>query len=103
MDREDIKLAMDMYYEEMGWDTKTGSPTAAAYRRLGLGNVADDLTKKGFCPRRETWSNSEKISPAIAKIIRERERNWTARAIRGDVEELAEHGLLKSEAVGHGV
>ncbi len=50
MDREDIKLAMDMYYQEMGWDTKTGSPTAVTYRRLGLGNVADHLTKKGLLP-----------------------------------------------------
>ena len=48
MDKEDINLAMDLYYEEMGWDKKTGSPTAAAYQRLGLGNVADDLTKKGL-------------------------------------------------------
>ncbi len=50
MDREDIKLAMDMYYEEMGWDKKSGSPTVAAYKRLGLGDVADELTKTGLVP-----------------------------------------------------
>ncbi len=50
MDKEDIKLAMDMYYEEMGWDKKTGSPTAAAYRKLGLGEVADELTKRELLP-----------------------------------------------------
>jgi aldehyde:ferredoxin oxidoreductase len=50
MDREDIKLAMDMYYEEMGWDQKSGSPTVAAYHRLGLRDVADELTKKGLVP-----------------------------------------------------
>ena len=50
MDREDIKLAMDMYYEEMGWDKKSGSPTVASYQRLGLGEVADELTKRGLVP-----------------------------------------------------
>ena len=60
MDKEDMKLAMDMYYEEMGWDKKTGSPTVAAYRRLGLGEVADELTKRGLSPRGETWSNGKK-------------------------------------------
>jgi aldehyde:ferredoxin oxidoreductase len=48
MDRDDIKLAMDMYYEEMGWDKKTGSPTREAYQRLGLGDVADILSKQGL-------------------------------------------------------
>jgi len=50
MDKEDIKLAMDTYYEEMAWDKETGSPTAAAYRELGLGNVAHELAKKGLVP-----------------------------------------------------
>ena len=50
IDREDIKLAMDMYYEEMGWDKKSGSPTVASYQRLGLGEVADELTKRGLVP-----------------------------------------------------
>ena len=50
MDKEDIKSAMDMYYEEMGWDKKTGSPTAATYKRLGLANVAVELTKRGLLP-----------------------------------------------------
>lgn len=50
MDRDDMKLAMDMYYDEMGWDKKTGSPTAAAYARLGLQKIADDLRKRGLMP-----------------------------------------------------
>jgi aldehyde:ferredoxin oxidoreductase len=37
-----------MYYEEMGWDKKTGSPTREAYQRLGLGDVADILSKQGL-------------------------------------------------------
>jgi len=50
MDKEDIKLAMDMFYEEMAWDKETGSPTKATYRRLGLGTVADELAKRGLLP-----------------------------------------------------
>jgi aldehyde:ferredoxin oxidoreductase len=50
MDKEDIKLAMDMYYEEMNWDKKTGSPKVEAYKRLGLGDVADQLKKRGLVP-----------------------------------------------------
>jgi aldehyde:ferredoxin oxidoreductase len=50
MDQEDIRLALDMYYEEMVWDKKTGSPTPAAYRKLGLESIADELSKKGLVP-----------------------------------------------------
>jgi aldehyde:ferredoxin oxidoreductase len=50
MDKEDIKLAMDMYYEEMGWDKQTGAPTPSTYKKLGLGDVADELDKRGLLP-----------------------------------------------------
>ena len=36
MDKDDMKIAMEMYYEEMGWDKKTGAPTSVTYQRLGL-------------------------------------------------------------------
>jgi aldehyde:ferredoxin oxidoreductase len=48
MDEEDVNLAMDMYYDEMGWDKQTGSPTRNTYQRLGLESVADELTKRGL-------------------------------------------------------
>jgi aldehyde:ferredoxin oxidoreductase len=48
MDKKDVNLAMDMYYEEMGWDKQTGSPTRETYQRLGLETVADELTKRGL-------------------------------------------------------
>jgi aldehyde:ferredoxin oxidoreductase len=48
MDREDIKLAMDLYYEQMGWSKESGAPTTAAYQRLGLSGVAEDLSKQGL-------------------------------------------------------
>lgn len=50
MDKEDIKPAMDMYYEQMGWDKRTGSPTGDTYRRFGLKTVADELMKRGLLP-----------------------------------------------------
>lgn len=50
MDKEDIKLAMGMYYEEMGWDKPSGAPTAEVYKRLSLARVADDLRKNGLLP-----------------------------------------------------
>jgi aldehyde:ferredoxin oxidoreductase len=50
MDKADITRAMDMYYEEMGWDKGTGSPTGAAYRKLGLSSVAEGLAQKGLLP-----------------------------------------------------
>jgi aldehyde:ferredoxin oxidoreductase len=50
MDRADMELAKDLFYEELGWDKKTGAPTRATYERLGLKSVADELAKKGLLP-----------------------------------------------------
>jgi len=50
MDREDIRLAMDLYYGEMGWDKSTGAPTEAAYRRIGLAEVSEELGQRGLLP-----------------------------------------------------
>jgi aldehyde:ferredoxin oxidoreductase len=48
LDRDDVKLAMEMFYEEMGWDKTTGAPKAETYRGLGLAKVAEELGKKGL-------------------------------------------------------
>ncbi len=50
MERNDIELALDLYYEEMGWEKNTGAPTAAAYRRVGMQEVAEELEKRGLLP-----------------------------------------------------
>jgi len=34
---------LDNYYQEKGWDTKTGVPTRSKLTELGLGYVADAL------------------------------------------------------------
>ncbi len=48
MDRKDIELGKDMLYEELGWDKTTGMPTRATFEKLGLKDVADDMTKRGL-------------------------------------------------------
>ncbi len=50
LDKDDINGAMDMYYEEMGWDKATGAPTTEAYGKVGLAKVGDELKKKGLVP-----------------------------------------------------
>jgi aldehyde:ferredoxin oxidoreductase len=50
MDRDDIARAMDLYYEEMGWDTRTGAPTGEVYARAGLADVAKALEAKSLLP-----------------------------------------------------
>jgi aldehyde:ferredoxin oxidoreductase len=50
MDRKDIQVAIDMFYEEMGWDRATGTPTSKGYQRVGLGNVAAELGRRNLLP-----------------------------------------------------
>ena len=50
MDRNDVKVAMDMFYDEMGWDRVTGAPTPQAYRKFGLDKVAEELGKRKLLP-----------------------------------------------------
>lgn len=46
MDRVDIRLAMELFYREMGYDTQTGAPTYDTYRKFGLESVARELKNK---------------------------------------------------------
>jgi len=50
MDRNDIQVARDMFYQELGWDKATGAPTRRTYRKFGLGDVADELAKRKLTP-----------------------------------------------------
>lgn len=50
--REDLERAKSEYYRLMGWDEKTGIPTASTLERLGLKEVAEGLEKRGFFSRR---------------------------------------------------
>jgi aldehyde:ferredoxin oxidoreductase len=44
--REDLERSKSEYYRLMGWDTKTGIPTAPTLRRLGMKEVAEGLEKR---------------------------------------------------------
>jgi aldehyde:ferredoxin oxidoreductase len=50
MDRNDVQVAMDMFYEELAWDRATGAPPRATYRKLGLDGIADTLAVKDLVP-----------------------------------------------------
>jgi len=50
MDRADMEVGKDMYYETLGWDKKTGSPTRATLEKLGLKDVADKLAQMRLLP-----------------------------------------------------
>ncbi|MDO8567233.1 MAG: aldehyde ferredoxin oxidoreductase, partial [Dehalococcoidales bacterium] len=41
MDRADMELAKDLFYDQLGYDRKTGSPTRATLEKLNLKYVAD--------------------------------------------------------------
>ena len=50
MDRADIEVAKDVFYEQLGWDRKTGAPTRATLEKQGLKDVADGLAKLKLLP-----------------------------------------------------
>ena len=50
LDRGDAQVAVDMFYDELGWDKATGAPTPGTYRKFGLDQVAAELGKKGLLP-----------------------------------------------------
>lgn len=50
MDRADMKIALTMFYKEMGWDETTGAPTRATLERLDLKDVADKLEALKLLP-----------------------------------------------------
>jgi aldehyde:ferredoxin oxidoreductase len=43
LDRQDFETAKTDYYQQRGWDTKTGAPTRGKLEELGLKDVADKL------------------------------------------------------------
>lgn len=50
LEREDWQLALTMFYQQFGWDEKTGAPTRATLEKFGLKDVADDLDAQGLLP-----------------------------------------------------
>ena len=48
LSKEDCERLLDDYYDERGWDIKTGIPTEKTLMEMGLEDVAKDLKKRGF-------------------------------------------------------
>jgi aldehyde:ferredoxin oxidoreductase len=48
--RAEYEDLVDLYYEQWGWDKKTGWPTRETYEKYGLGEVADELEALGKLP-----------------------------------------------------
>ena len=48
LSREDCERLLDDYYDERGWDIKTGIPTEKTLKELGLEDVAKDLKGRGI-------------------------------------------------------
>ena len=44
---DDITALIDSYYDERGWDVRTGVPTRRVLEELGLAGVAEDLANEG--------------------------------------------------------
>ena len=42
------EVMLDEYYQERGWDLKTGIPTMAGLRKLGLGYIANEFKERGL-------------------------------------------------------
>ena len=47
MDREKFEWALTEFYKLVGYDEKTGIPIRETLEKLGLEDVAEDLTKRG--------------------------------------------------------
>ena len=47
---DDLEKMLDDYYDERGWDIKTGLPTREKLAELGLNDIADDLARQGILP-----------------------------------------------------
>ena len=50
MDPDDMEVTKDLFYKEVGWDTKTGVPTRATLEDLGMKDVADALATAKLLP-----------------------------------------------------
>jgi len=50
MDKEDIRLGMDMFYDEMAWDKKPARLQVRLIRKSGSLRCQRNWARKGFCP-----------------------------------------------------
>ena len=46
--REHLEQSKSDYYKLMGWDLETGKPTLTTLKRLGLGDVAEEMARRNI-------------------------------------------------------
>ena len=47
LSKADVEAMLDEYYTERGWDVERGVPTRETLDSLGMGDIAEDLTRQG--------------------------------------------------------
>jgi aldehyde:ferredoxin oxidoreductase len=63
LERDKFEEMKDEYYAIRGWDVKTGIPTEETLKKYDLGDVAQDLKKRGLLPNgAKTVKAKEKIT-----------------------------------------
>jgi aldehyde:ferredoxin oxidoreductase len=63
MDRDDMELTKDMFYAAMGWDKDTGIPTRSTLVTFGLGDMANELQRRGLLPAENGVSLTSCMNP----------------------------------------
>lgn len=48
---EDYNSLVDLYYDERGWDKKTGWPTRETWEKYGLGDIANEMEQLNKLPK----------------------------------------------------
>lgn len=58
-DWQQFNEMIDLVYDARGWDRETGWPYRETYEKYGLADVADEMEKLGYLPKRpaQPWTN----------------------------------------------
>jgi aldehyde:ferredoxin oxidoreductase len=65
MEREKFLPVLDKYYLLRGWDLEQGRPTAERLQRLGLDDVAAELSARGAIKKSEDRTTLERLTNEI--------------------------------------
>lgn len=60
---DDWNDLVDLFYEELGWDLKTGWPTRSTWEKYGLEDIADDMEAIGMLPPEGRTEYERKACP----------------------------------------
>ena len=69
---------VDLVYEARDWDLETGWPYREAYEKYGLKDVADEMEKLGYLPKRPAQRWHDYGEPPFVKFTENREKEAAA-------------------------